>query len=218
MAATDPMTNCLAKAVGGTSQRFDALVQGALPNGTDVYATILNYPITVEGQALPEGQSPNVLARVSDYVAPLTSSAFTIRESSLSSRAETELLTKFMASMYAANQVLLNAKLRKCSIDAIAAQLNVSHAIATEEYASVIDKVSGEVSPGNNFTVSQEGIMNDVIIRKMFGGFNGVPANFDFTAALQPGPGQLIDYSVRDAAVQQQERHHLLGECILKAR
>ena len=188
--------------VGGTSQRHDALVAGALPNGTEVYATILNYPFTVEGSSLPEGQAPNILARVSDYVAPLTSSVYTIRESALCNRPLTELLTKFLASMYAANRFLLDPKLANYSIDAIAAQLSVSHDVAADEYVSATNKVSGEVSLGGNFTVDPLAIMNDVLVREMFGGFGGVPPTFDFTAALLPGNGKLIDYSVRDAAVK----------------
>jgi hypothetical protein len=183
-----------------------------------VYATILNYPFTVEGSALPEGQAPNILARVSDYVAPLTSSVFTVRESALSNPASTELLTKFLTSMYAASQFLLNPKLKKCSIDAIAAQLGVSHDVAADEYASVINKVSGEVSPGNDFTVNPEAIMNDVLVRKRFGGFGGVSSAFDFAAALLPGRGQLIDYSVRDAAVKQQKNHPLIGKCTVPCK
>jgi hypothetical protein len=68
-----------------------------------VYATILTYPFVVEGKALPTGKGPNILERISDVVAPVTSTAFTIRESLLSSTTETALLTRFMTSMYAAS-------------------------------------------------------------------------------------------------------------------
>ncbi|KAG8156949.1 hypothetical protein KVR01_013171 [Diaporthe batatas] len=187
--------------VGGTSTRYADLLNGTLPDGSPVYATILNYPFTVESQALPAGQAPNILARVSDYIAPITSSAFTIRESSLSDKAKSALLQRFIASMYAANRFLVNPANARCSVKAIANQLGVGLDVAWKEYVSVTNPVSGEVSPGGNFTFNEEGLLNDVMVRSTFGGFSSVPAGFDFTQALQPGKGKLIDYSIRDAAV-----------------
>ncbi|KAM0519056.1 hypothetical protein ACHAPE_004049 [Trichoderma viride] len=199
--------------IGGTPQRYSALVNEALPNGTAVYATILTYPFTVEGEALPTGEAPNILARISEFVKPVTSSAFTIRESSLSNKTETALLTRFMASMHAANRFLLHPKNKACSIQALAKQLGVSQAVATQEYASATNPVSGEISPPlNDFTVNQTGIMNDVVVRNKFGGFT-VPSGFNFTEALIPGTGKLIDYSVKKAAIAEYHRHHLNGNC-----
>ncbi|PNP46396.1 hypothetical protein TGAMA5MH_02432 [Trichoderma gamsii] len=199
--------------VGGTPQRYSALINEVLPNGTAVYATILTYPFTVEGEALPTGETPNVLARISEVVKPVTSSAFTIRESSLSNKTETALLTRFMTTMHAANKFLLNPKNKACSIQALSKQLGVSQAVATQEYASATNPVSGEISPPlNDFTVNQTGIMNDVVVRDKFGGFT-VPLGFNFTEALIPGTGKLIDYSVKKAAVAEYHRHHLNGNC-----
>ncbi|KAL7956604.1 hypothetical protein V8C34DRAFT_326073 [Trichoderma compactum] len=198
--------------------RFSALVNEALPNGTAVYATILTYPFAVEGEALSPDQAPNILACISDVVAPVTSSAFTIRQSSLSNKAENALLTRFMASMYAANKFLLNPKNRPCSIQALVKHLGVSQAVATQEYASATNLLSGEVSPPlNNFTVNPTGILNDVDIRKQFGGFSG-PDTFNFAAALVPGVGKLIDYSVRNAAVAQFKKHPLTGNCTIPCK
>jgi hypothetical protein len=179
-----------------------------------VYATILTYPFTVEGEALPTGLHPNILERISAVVSPVTSSAFTIRESSLNSSSETALLTRFMTSMYAAAQFLQTPANEACSVQAIAAQLGVSQSVAQSEYTSAVNAVTGEVSPPlNDFTVNQVGIMNDVQIRNEFDGFASLSANFDFTAALTPGTGQLIDYSVRDAAVAAFNDRPLLGTC-----
>lgn len=171
-----------------------------------MYATLLTYPFTVESQSLPAGQAPNVLARVSDYIAPITSSAFTIRQSSLSDKTKSALLTRFLASMYAANRYLLNPANAKCSVKAIASQLGVSSDVARKEYASVTNPVSGEISPGGNFTFNEEGLLNDVMVRSSFGGFSSLPDDFNFTEALQPGKGKLIDYTIRDAAVTSCQR------------
>ncbi|KAH8901436.1 hypothetical protein GQ53DRAFT_775990 [Thozetella sp. PMI_491] len=199
--------------VGGTAARYSALSKGVLPNGTEVYATILNYPFTVEGQFLPEGQAPNILARISDVVAPITSSALTIRQATLADCDKNWLLTRFIAALYAANRVLLDPTYRKCAIQAIATQLSVPMQVARVEYFSAIDSLTGEISPGNNFTVSSEGIMNDVAVRSAFGGFASVPKGFDFVEALLPGKGNLIDYSVRDAAVKLFETYPTSGNC-----
>ncbi|EHK42643.1 hypothetical protein TRIATDRAFT_320017 [Trichoderma atroviride IMI 206040] len=199
--------------VGGTPQRYSALVNQVLPNGTAVYATILTYPFTVEGEALSAEETPNILARISDVIAPVTSSAFTIRQSSLSNKTEAALLTRFMASMHAANRFLLNPKNKACSIQALAKQLGVSQAVASQEYASATNPVSGEISPPlNDFTVNQTGIMNDVAVRNKFGGFT-VPSGFNFTEALIPGTGKLIDYSIKNAAVTEYSRHRFHSNC-----
>lgn len=155
------------------------------------------------------GQAPNVLARVSDYIAPITSSAFTVRQSSLSDKAKSALLTRFLASMYAANQYLLNPANAECSVKAIATQLGVSLNVARQEYTSVTDPVSGEISPGGDFTFNEEGLLNDVMVRSSFGGFSAVSDDFNFTEALQPGREKLIDYSVRDAAVALYQRNEV---------
>jgi hypothetical protein len=183
-----------------------------------VYATILTYPYTVEGAALPEGQAPNILRRISQVVAPITSSAFTVREASLSNETESALLTRFIAAMYAANRLLLNPVAKPCAIQAIAAQLGVSKAIASAEYASATDPLTGEVSPGGMFNVNPQGIMNDVMVRLGFGGFAGAGAGFDFAAALVPGPGRLVDYSIRDAAVALYDQHPAVGNCTLRCK
>jgi hypothetical protein len=115
--------------------------------------------------------------------------------------------------MYAANKFLLNPKNKACSIQAIAHQLGVSQAIATQEYISATNSVSGEISPPrNDFTVNQTGIMNDVVIRNKFGGFTVAPG-FNFTEALIPGTGKLIDYSIKNAAIAEHHKLHLSGNC-----
>ncbi|VDB97469.1 unnamed protein product [Peniophora sp. CBMAI 1063] len=199
--------------VGGTNIRFADLLNGSLPNGTDVFATILTYPFTIESQTLfsPSPAPPNILARVSDFIAPITSSAFTIRQSSLANATEFALLARFLAAMHSANEFLLDPSNKACSVRAIALQLEVTQDIAEREYASATDTLTGEVAPGGNFTVTMEGIENDVMVRQMFNGFGGAPEGFNFTAALEPGSGKLIDYSVRDAALQISQGHGTLA-------
>jgi hypothetical protein len=103
--------------------------------------------------------------------------------------------------MYAANRFLINPANARCSVGAIAKQLGVGLDVARKEYASVTNPLSGEVSPGGDFTFNKEGLLNDVMVRSSFGGFSSLPEDFNFSQALQPGKGKLIDYSIRDAAV-----------------
>lgn len=193
--------------VGGTSTRYADLLSGSLPNGSEVYATILTYPFTLEGQALPLGEAPNVIARVADYIAPITSSAFMARESSWTNSTNTALLTRFMAAMLAANVILHDPSQANCSIKAISQQLDITQELAAQEYASATDSISGEVSPGGNFTVDQLGALNDVNIRKKFGGFGQLSDDFDYVAALDPGRGKLIDYFILNAAIKLFDEH-----------
>ena len=187
--------------MGGTSLRYVDLVQGSLPNGSTVYATILTYPFTAEGSVLSALQRPNVLARVSDFIAPFSSSAFTVQQAALSDGTKTDILTRFLASFYAANQYLADLSHVNCSVDAIARQLNVSMDVAALEYEAAQNPVSGEISPGSNFTVDRQGLLNVIDVRSQFGGFSIVPAGFNYAEAIEPGPGKLLDYRVRDAAV-----------------
>jgi hypothetical protein len=189
------------------------LVAGVLPNGTEVYATMLLYPFTAEGEVLPGSQRPNILARVSDFVNPISSSAFTARESALSDYAETGLLIRFISAMYAANLFLQNPINKQCATSAIAKQLQVSAEVAQLEYTAATNPDTGEVSPGGNFTVNESGLLSVIAVREEFGGFSKLPSDFNFAGSIVPGEGQLIDYSIRDAAVASLKKNLLSLRC-----
>jgi hypothetical protein len=199
--------------VGGTNLRYADLIAGTLPNGTEVFATIVTYPFTAEGEVLPATQKPNILARVSDFVNPISSSAFTTRESAITNQTESSLLTRFVSAMYAANLFLQNPNNKHCATSLIAKQLQVSTAAAQLEYAAATDPHTGEVSPGGDFTVSVPGLLNVISVRNEFGGFSGLPSNFNFLAAITPGPGKLIDYTIRNAAVASLKKSLLYQKC-----
>ena len=183
--------------------RYADLVAGALPDGTPVYATILTYPFTSQANGLPAGQRPNILANIADFLQPFSSSAFTAREASLNSTTSRTLIRKFTSAMYAANKYLANSSNKKCSISAISKQLNVSTSVATSAYTSATDPITGETSsPGGNFTVNRQGLLNVIDVRSQFGGFSTVPVGFNYAEAIIPGKGKLIDYSVRDEALK----------------
>jgi hypothetical protein len=105
--------------------------------------------------------------------------------------------------MLAANRFLADPTNMACSIAAIQMQLNVTAETAALEYAAATSSV-GETTAAQEgrFEVDQEGLANIIAVREEFGGFAGVEAGFNFTAATVPGSGQLIDYSVRDDAIK----------------
>lgn len=184
--------------------RYQYLTAGALPNGTAVYATILTYPFTEYAKALPSTQRPNILATVSDYIQPFSSSAITVAESSLSDTSKRGVLTRFFAALYAANSYLAAPENEECATKAIAKQLNVTTAVAQNEYAAATDPVSGEsINAAVGFNVSRQGLLNVIDVRGQFSGFSSISngEGFNFVEAIEPGVGKMIDYTVRDEAV-----------------
>lgn len=192
--------------------RYADLIAGILPNGSAVYATIVTYPFTAYGEVLPDDQQPKILARVSSFENPISSSAFTIAQPSLTDDKKADLLVRFLGAMLAAKMYLNNASHQECTTKAIETQLNVTYDTAALEYAAATNLTTGEVSPGMNLTVNQAGLENIIAVREEFGGFS-VPSGFDFAAATTPGSGKLIDYSIRDKAILTLREELLCVEC-----
>jgi hypothetical protein len=106
--------------------------------------------------------------------------------------------------MYAANAFLAAPSNQQCATRAIAKQLNISAAVAADEYAAATNPVSGESgSAAVKFNVSRQGLLNVIDVRGQFGGFAAIAdgEGFDFVQAIEPGVGKMIDYSVRDEVV-----------------
>ncbi|EMC92465.1 hypothetical protein BAUCODRAFT_290407 [Baudoinia panamericana UAMH 10762] len=81
--------------VGSTNNRYQYLCAGQLPNGTAVYATILTYPFTANGEA--PSPSFKILAMVSDFVDPYASSAFTVSEPIWRARRPAQYISCFLS-------------------------------------------------------------------------------------------------------------------------
>ncbi|KAK9774908.1 hypothetical protein SCAR479_08463 [Seiridium cardinale] len=189
---------------GSTLLRYQYLTSGSLPNGSAVYATILTYPFTGFSKSLLDGQHINILARVSDFIQPFSSSAITVSDSSLSNATQHDALTRFVAAMYAANAYLAAPENEGCATVAIMKQLNVTSAVAEAEYIAATDPISGEsISAAAGFNVSRQGLLNVIDVRGQFGGFATVSngEGFNFVDAIEPGVGKMIDYRVRDEAI-----------------
>ena len=196
--------------MGSTITRCADLVNGALPNGTAVHATILTYPFTSETLDVPPANRPIILANVSDFIQPFSSSAFTVTEAALGDPSSRSLIRKFTAAMYSANRYLDSQSY--CSIKAIAKQLNVSITVATSAYQSATNPMNGETYPRDVFAVNRQGLLNVIDVRNQFGGFNKSLQSFDFADAILPGPGKLIDYSVLIEALNSLIRY-CPGQC-----
>ncbi|KAF4550122.1 Hypothetical protein D9617_18g033130 [Elsinoe fawcettii] len=190
--------------VGSTNIRYAALRNGTY-NGQPVFATILTYPFTAQAQSLPEGETLNILARASDFVAPFASSAITVNEASLADPIKTAVLTRFVSALYDSNRFLASTadQDKACAVQAISRQLNVVTEVAQLEYAAATNPLSGEISVGQrgNLTVDRIGLLNVLDVRTQFGGFGNATNGFNFNDAITPGTGKTIDYSVLRAAI-----------------
>ncbi|KAK8033955.1 hypothetical protein PG991_003353 [Apiospora marii] len=189
--------------VGGTPFRYQALLHGHLNNGSVVYATVLTYPYTAylaREANTSASPAPHVLARVSDFVAPFSSQALTVRTSTVThtSNPAYRATVSFVRAMLRANRLLADPDpQRRAELQgAIAAELGIEdEATAALELAAATDAVTGETAQVD-FQVSGVGLWNVIGIRDRFGGFTAAGPGFDFVEALP----DLIDYRVRDAA------------------
>ncbi|GME34228.1 putative abc periplasmic substrate-binding family protein [Neofusicoccum parvum] len=191
--------------VGSTNIRYQYLVAGQLPNGTVGHASLLTYPFTEFLADLPSGSAPTVLARVSDFINPISSSAITVATATVDeSSAEHEPVVRFVAAMLNANRLLANSSQKACAVAAIAAQLNVTTGTAELEYTAATNAETGETADpqAGIFNVSRQGLLNVIDVRTQFSGFSGAGQDFNFAEAIVPGAGKLIDYSIRDEAVE----------------
>ncbi|THH29772.1 hypothetical protein EUX98_g4424 [Antrodiella citrinella] len=185
--------------VGGTATRFELLRNGTLADGTPTAGTILTFPFTEE--AIAASPPISIVARVSDFVAPFFSNALTIRsESADPSSDPNSTLVRGVAALLGASRFLTNLSNKECAVRAIARDNGISTALAENEYAAATNPVSGETSQVD-FAVSQLGLLNVIDIRMLVGGFAQVPPGFDFVDAIEPGPGLLLDFRIRDAAL-----------------
>lgn len=201
------------------------LLDGALPNSSAVYATILTYPYTemALSQSQSQGWPINILARASDYVQPFVSNAFTAAQGSIrNGTASRDEIVRFVAAMYVAkmyvaNLFLLDAENEACVSAALQKQLNVSATVAGAEYKAATDLISGETGSATNFTFNRQGLLNVLDFRCQSDGFAAINngESFNVINALGPGTGKLIDYSVRDEAVagMLEERWKGLKKC-----
>ena len=200
-----PGTDYTFLAVGSTAIRYEYLRAGKLPNGTEIAATILTYPFTGYLNLQNDSASPpKVLARVSDFINPLSSTALTVAESTLDeSNPIHNKAVSFISAMLEANALLADAEQKDCAVGAIERQLNVTSDIAALEYAAATNSETGETATMQQgvFNVSRQGLLNIIDVRSQFGGFEGVSPGFDFADAVEPGIGNLIDYTLRDEAL-----------------
>ena len=191
--------------VGGTNIRFNYLTAGSMPNGTAVFATILVYPFTGYLRQVDNATRPNVLARASSFgdLNPLSSSAFTVATATIDQNSTRhEPVTRFLAAMLAANQFLADSANSGAAVNAISSQLQVDTTIAQVEYAAATDPNTGEIATqqAGIFNVNTQGLTNVINVRNKFGGLTQ-DVTVVTAEATTPGPGQMIDYSLRDEAL-----------------
>ncbi|KAF4547891.1 Hypothetical protein D9617_34g040710 [Elsinoe fawcettii] len=191
-------------AVGGTPFRYTALLNGTFA-GQPTYATLLTWPFSAYADALPAAQRLNVLTRVSDLIAPYTSTCVTASGPGLANPVTRDKIVRFTAALLDANRFLASSDKRdqECARKVITRFLNVTEAVGRAEYEAITDEVTGEITRGQkgNLTVDQVGTVNVINERLEFGAFPNVTRGFDFVEAIRPGRGKVVDDSVLREAV-----------------
>ncbi|KZV96662.1 hypothetical protein EXIGLDRAFT_608932 [Exidia glandulosa HHB12029] len=195
-----PLTST--KVVGGTSLRFANLAAGSLPDGTPVFGTILTYPFT--GMAAHLDTPLPELARASTFVAPFSSSSVTVATSAFDDLSPASPHVRATAALLAANRFLASqdpAQIQ-CSRAAIASELGIApdSTLLDAEFMAATAPVTGETAQVD-FEVNSVGLWSVVDLRAQQQAFAGAGDRFNFVDALQPGPGQLIDNRMGDAAI-----------------
>ena len=122
-----------------------------------------------------------------------------------------------MASFLVGNQFLADPKNQACAVASIAKQLNVTSAVALEEYLAATDPMTGETALAQKgiFEVPTQGLLNVLDVRAQFGGLNNLTVGLNFVDAFTPSVGGFIDYSVRDQILRSQSSVKTQFKCSL---
>ncbi|EJD43195.1 hypothetical protein AURDEDRAFT_89067 [Auricularia subglabra TFB-10046 SS5] len=195
-----PPSDYTFQVVGSTSTRFQFLSNGTLPDGTPVFGTILTYPFSTDTELAAHLDPPlPILARVSDFVNPFSSSALTVASSAFDNLTPASPHARAIAAMLSANRFLASGG--PCSRAAIAAELGLpaDSDVVSAELAALTDPATGETAQ-TDFEVNPLALFNVIDVRTLQNGFAGAGERFDFVDAITPGAGKLIDYRLRDIA------------------
>ena len=167
-------------------------------------ATVFPYQVVANLIAANGPNKPNILAQAEDFVNPLSDLVLTVASSTLSSPNSDryQAILRFVTALLRANKYLAKASNKKKVIQLLQKSGGYSEAAAEAVYGYATDPDVGETATQQNrkFDVTRQGLLNVIAIREQFDGFAGVPKGFNFVDAITPGPGKLVDYSLRDKA------------------
>ena len=149
---------------------------------------------------------PNILARAQDFVNPLSDHVLTVSSALLSNPTaeKYQAALRFVTALLRANRYLAKPSNKKKVISLLQKSAGYTEAAAEAVYAYVTDPDVGETATeiGGVFNVTRQGLLNVIDTRTEFRGFASVAKDFNFVDAITPGPGKLIDYSLRDIALE----------------
>src|SRR5579875_70312 len=168
--------------IGGSLQRFNAIVAGQTSTGDPVYATILGTPFSEQAHYVSTLTS---LAKFSTYVAPYQGSSLATTQSYAQQNANT--LIKFITTTILGRRFAADPRNKNTVIAAIDSTFSVSTQIATDLYNDSQSSVNGE---NVDEQLNTQGLINTINLRQEFGGFTQ-PVNA--YALVQPGKKNLYD-------------------------
>ncbi|KAG8526457.1 uncharacterized protein KY384_000050 [Bacidia gigantensis] len=187
------------------AQRTTRLLAGgaATINSYAVFANLLTTLNTTNATTQPR---LNTLARAQDFVDPFSNRVLTVASATLShpTSEKYQAIQRFVTALLRANAYLNDPENRESVVRLLQRSGGLGRKAAEGVYDYSTSREVGEVTKDQEaiFQVSRLGLLNVIDIRRQFEGFMGLEAGFNFVEAIMPGEGKLINYRVRDAAVQ----------------
>jgi len=140
----------------------------------------------------------NLLAFVNDYIPAYQGNVLTVQRNILQNQTVFALLRNFTLAQLQARQILQISANQGLVISAIQQEYNVSTAQASALYTSATDATGYLANP--NLQIFTNQLVTPAYLRLQFGGFPGVS---DISYIIpNSGPTSLVQYQVRDAALQ----------------
>lgn len=192
-------------AYGGTVQRYAALRAGnATINGQVVRldATVVGPPQSYYWQSDSSYAGLNLVASIDEYATPLSGIALAGTPEFFSNPIKVAAAVEYLKAMMKGHSVLVQPANRLFVESVFVARSGYSPAVAAMAYDALLSPVSGTITTVQaNFDVQRLAFLNTCYLRERFGGFDNKFQAFD--ELLNDGPGQLIDYTIRDRAYGQ---------------
>ncbi|KAJ3176085.1 hypothetical protein HDU85_007823 [Gaertneriomyces sp. JEL0708] len=192
-------------AYGGTNLRYAALREG---NGT-VNGQVVRFDATVVGPPQSynylldsSAYGLNLIASIDEYHAPLSGIALAGTPDFFNNPTKVAAATEYLKALMKGHAVLVQPENRPFVESVFVARSGYTPAVAALAYDALLSPVSGTITTINaDFAVQRLPFMNTCYLRERFGGFDNKFQAFD--ELYVPGPGRLIDDTLREAAYAQ---------------
>jgi ABC-type nitrate/sulfonate/bicarbonate transport system substrate-binding protein len=192
-------------AYGGTVQRYAALRAGnATINGQvmQLDATVVGPPQSYNYLLDSSAYGLNLVASIDEYHAPLSGIALAGTAEFFDNPIKVAAAVEYLKALMKGHAVLVQPENRPYVESVLVARVGYTQAVAAMAYDALLSPVSGTITTIKaDFATQRLPFMNTCYLRERFGGFDNKFQSFD--ELYIPGPGRLIDNTLRDAAYTQ---------------